>query len=98
MQIVAIGVSIGIEIDDRGSPAGERSLLIIDLGMQLVGWPGETMDLLVTRGFCVLRMDNREAGPSQRLDHLGVPDMTLQALRHVQRATGPFSLRHQRHG
>ncbi len=98
MQIVANGIGGGIETDHRGSPAGEPLLLIMGFGMQLIGWPEELVDLLVARGFRVLRMNNRETSLSQHLDHLGVPNMALSALRHMLRAAGRFVLRHQRHG
>ncbi len=81
MQIVANG--IGIEVDDRGLPGGEPLLLIMGLGMQLVAWPEELVQHLVTRGFRVIRMDNRDAGLSQGFDHLGVPNLPLAAMRHL---------------
>jgi pimeloyl-ACP methyl ester carboxylesterase len=83
MQIVANG--IGIEIDDQGLPAGEPLLLIMGLGMQLTGWPDELVQLLVSRGFRVLRMDNRDAGLSQGFDHLGVPSMAWAGMRYMLR-------------
>ncbi len=80
MQIVANG--IGIEVDDQGLPGGEPLLLIMGLGMQLTGWPEELVQLLVSRGFRVVRMDNRDAGLSQGFDHLGVPNVPVQAIRY----------------
>ncbi len=81
MQIVSNG--IGIEIDDQGLPGGEPLLLIMGLGMQLTGWPQELVQLLVSRGFRVLRLDNRDAGLSQGFDHLGVPSLPWAGLRHM---------------
>jgi pimeloyl-ACP methyl ester carboxylesterase len=81
MQIVANG--IGIEIDDQGLPSGEPVMLIMGLGMQLTGWPQELVQLLVSRGFRVLRLDNRDAGLSQGFDHLGVPSLPWAGLRHL---------------
>jgi pimeloyl-ACP methyl ester carboxylesterase len=81
MQIVSNG--IGIEVDDQGLPAGEPLLLIMGLGMQLTGWPQELVQLLVSRGFRVLRLDNRDAGLSQGFDHLGVPSLPWAGLRHM---------------
>ena len=79
MQIVAN--AIGIEIDDQGPPAAEPLLLIMGLGMQLNGWPEELVQMLVSRGFRVVRMDNRDAGLSQGFDHLGVPNLPWAGLR-----------------
>ncbi|MDO9072767.1 MAG: alpha/beta fold hydrolase [Rubrivivax sp.] len=83
MQIVANG--IGIEIDDQGLPGGEPLLLIMGLGMQLTAWPDELVQLLVTRGFRVIRMDNRDIGLSQGFDHLGLPNVAVQAIRYSLR-------------
>ena len=81
MQIVANG--IGIEVDDQGRAAAEPLLLIMGLGMQLIGWPDELVQMLVGRGFRVIRLDNRDAGLSQGFDHLGVPNLALAALQHT---------------
>ena len=80
MRIVANG--IGIEVDDQGLPDGEPLLLIMGLGMQLTAWPDELVQLLVTRGFRVIRMDNRDIGLSQYFDHLGVPGMAMAGIRY----------------
>jgi pimeloyl-ACP methyl ester carboxylesterase len=74
---------LGIEIDDQGLPEGEPLLLIMGLGMQLTGWPDELVQLLVSRGFRVVRMDNRDTGLSQGFDHLGVPHMLPVMLRYA---------------
>jgi pimeloyl-ACP methyl ester carboxylesterase len=81
MQIVANG--IGIEIDDQGLPGGEPLLLIMGLGMQLTGWPDELVQELVSRGFRVIRLDNRDVGLSQGFDQLGVPNLPMAAMRHL---------------
>ncbi|MBK6787936.1 MAG: alpha/beta fold hydrolase [Betaproteobacteria bacterium] len=81
MRVSANG--LGIEIDDQGRPDGEPLLLIMGLGMQLTGWPEEMVQLLVSRGFRVVRMDNRDTGLSQGFDHLGVPHMMPVMLRHA---------------
>ena len=81
MQIVANG--IGIEVDDQGPANAEPLLLIMGLGMQLIGWPDDFVQLLVSRGFRVIRMDNRDAGLSQSFDHLGMPRLAIGALRHA---------------
>jgi pimeloyl-ACP methyl ester carboxylesterase len=81
MQISANGISI--EVEDHGSPNGEPLLLIMGLGMQLVAWHDDFVQTLVSRGFRVLRFDNRDIGLSQNFDQLGVPNLALDALRHV---------------
>lgn len=81
MQISANG--LGIEVDDQGLPGGEPLLLIMGLGMQLTGWPDEMVQMLVSRGFRVIRMDNRDVGLSQGFDHLGMPNLALSGMRYA---------------
>jgi pimeloyl-ACP methyl ester carboxylesterase len=83
MQIVANG--IGIEIDDQGLPGGEPLLLIMGLGMQLTAWPQELVQLLVSRGLRVLRMDNRDAGLSQGYEQAGTPNLAWAGMRYAMR-------------
>ena len=51
-----------IEYDERGE--GRPLLLVMGLSGQLVDWPDDFVDLFVTRGFRVIRFDNRDAGLS----------------------------------
>ena len=81
MRIRANGIAI--EVDDQGAPDGEPLLLIMGLGMQLVAWPEALVQALVSRGFRVLRMDNRDAGLSQGFDELGVPRLAGVMLRYA---------------
>jgi hypothetical protein len=92
MQLSANGIRL--EVEDHGSPAGEPLLLVMGLGMQLLGWHEDLVALLVARGFRVIRFDNRDIGLSQRFDHLGVPNLALDSLRHVVgfRVKSPYSL------
>ena len=64
------------------------------LGMQLIGWPQDFVQLLVSRGFRVIRMDNRDAGLSQSFDSLGVPSLAWAAMRHAVRlpVVAPYAL------
>ncbi|MDP3084145.1 MAG: alpha/beta fold hydrolase [Rubrivivax sp.] len=74
---------IAIEVDIQGPADGRPLLLIMGLGMQLVAWPEELVQLLVARGFRVIRIDNRDAGLSQGFDHLGMPNLAWAAMRHL---------------
>lgn len=60
----------GIEIayETQGDPSDPTILLVMGLGSQLVSWPDEFCDLLVERGFHVVRFDNRDAGRSTWID------------------------------
>lgn len=53
---------ITIEYEDQGT--GEPLLLLMGLGAQLIDWPQELVDMLVAKGFRVIRHDNRDAGLS----------------------------------
>jgi pimeloyl-ACP methyl ester carboxylesterase len=92
MQLSANGIAI--EVEDHGPPSAEPLLLIMGLGMQLVAWPDGFVDALVRRGFRVIRFDNRDIGLSQRFDHLGVPNIVLDAVRHTLGMTvqSPYTL------
>jgi pimeloyl-ACP methyl ester carboxylesterase len=92
MQISANGINI--EIDDQGLPGGEPLLLIMGLGMQLIAWPQELVQMLVSRGFRVIRMDNRDAGLSRQFDEAGTPNLAWAALRYAMHlpVTSPYSL------
>jgi len=80
MRIIANGLQI--EVDIQGPEHGEPVLLIMGLGMQLIGWPDELVQMLVDRGFRVIRHDNRDVGLSQGFDQHGVPNVMVEALRH----------------
>ncbi len=57
----------------------ETVLLIMGLGAQLTMWPVELCDELVTRGYRVIRFDNRDVGLSHKFDDLGTPDMAWKS-------------------
>jgi pimeloyl-ACP methyl ester carboxylesterase len=55
---------IELEYDTFGDPSAPPLLLIAGLGMQMVGWDVEFCELLASRGFHVIRFDNRDVGLS----------------------------------
>lgn len=69
-----VGVN-GIELCYESMGEGEPLLLIMGLGGQMIGWDDRLCEMLVARGFRVIRFDNRDVGCSTRLDHLGAPRM-----------------------
>ena len=92
MQLSANGLRL--EVEDHGSPQGEPLLLVMGLGMQLLGWHEDLVDLLVGRGFRVIRFDNRDIGLSQGFDHAGVPNLAIDSLRYAfgLRVKSPYTL------
>ena len=81
MQIAANGLSI--EVDDQGPPGGTPLLLIMGLGMQFTAWPEELVQMLVARGFRVIRLDNRDTGLSQGFEAAGTPNLAWATLRYL---------------
>ncbi|HSW15211.1 MAG TPA: alpha/beta fold hydrolase [Solimonas sp.] len=58
-----------------GSAKHPALLLIMGLGGQLVMWPDSFCEALARGGYYVIRYDNRDIGLSDKLDHLGKPDI-----------------------
>ncbi|MEO5669828.1 MAG: alpha/beta fold hydrolase [Ramlibacter sp.] len=83
-QVQANGIRIAVEDTGAdGSQAGRPVvLLIMGLGMQLVAWPPVFVQALVDQGFRVVRFDNRDVGLSQHFDHLGVPNILWESVKH----------------
>lgn len=79
MKITANHISI--EVEDSGGETRPAVLLIMGLGMQLIDWPDEIVNLLIASGFRVIRYDNRDAGLSQQFDHLRQSAFFWQKLR-----------------
>ena len=96
MKIKAKYIDLEFEDSHPGVVDAERPvvLLIMGLGMQLIAWPPALVQGLRDAGFRVLRFDNRDAGLSQHLDELGVPNLLWQGLKHRLglRVTPPYSL------
>jgi pimeloyl-ACP methyl ester carboxylesterase len=65
---------ITIEYETRGNPADPPLLLVMGLGAQMIAWDDDLVDALVSRGFYVIRYDNRDVGLSTWFDEAGVPD------------------------
>lgn len=81
MKVETNGITL--EVEEHGSPQGEPLVLIMGLGMQLIAWHEDFVQMLVERGFRVLRFDNRDIGLSQNFDHLGIPNLGVEALKHA---------------
>lgn len=64
-----------LEYDVQGDPDGAPLLLVSGLGSQLIGWDEGFCNVLVSRGFQVIRFDNRDIGLSTFLDEAGPGDI-----------------------
>ncbi|WP_340610151.1 alpha/beta fold hydrolase [Xenorhabdus bharatensis] len=83
MKVIANDVPIEIEDSGEGVNGEKRPvvLLIMGLGMQLIDWPDDLVNLLVSAGFRVIRHDNRDSGLSQRFDHIPQRSLLWQKVR-----------------
>ncbi|WP_319925402.1 alpha/beta hydrolase [Xenorhabdus littoralis] len=85
VKITANNISIEVEdSEDNGNSRGKQrptALLIMGLGMQLTDWPDEVVSQLVAAGFRVIRYDNRDAGLSQRFEHIPQRSLLWQKIR-----------------
>jgi pimeloyl-ACP methyl ester carboxylesterase len=68
-----------------GDSADPALVLIMGLATQMIAWRDEFCASLASRGFFVVRFDNRDVGRSTTLDHLPVPTRG-QLLRRDKRA------------
>ncbi len=68
-----------------GDSADPALVLIMGLATQMIAWRDEFCAGLASRGFFVVRFDNRDVGRSTTLDHLPVPTRR-QLLRRDKRA------------
>ena len=59
--------------EDHGKGSDPVILLIMGLGAQLIWWPDGLVDALVTKGFRVIRHDNRDIGLSTKFAHEAPP-------------------------
>src|SRR6478736_5968048 len=97
MKVIANGIAL--EVEDSGADGSQADrpvvLLLMGLGMQLIAWPPAFIRALVSGGFRVVRMDNRDIGLSQNFDHLGVPNVMWQSMKYRLglRVRAPYSLK-----
>jgi len=70
---------VDLEYETFGDPRSAPLLLIAGLGSQMLSWDEELCELLVSRGFYVIRFDNRDIGLSSHLEELGPADIVAAA-------------------
>src|SRR5256885_10281459 len=73
---------IELEYETFGERGGAPLLLIGGLGTQMISWDEAFCELLASRGFWVIRFDNRDAGLSTWMDGggaYGLDDMAADA-------------------
>ena len=77
--VKANGLDIAYEVyGERHNPI---IALVHGLGSPMAGWPMGMVNQLVDKGFCVLRVDNRDSGKSQILDDTKSPNFLWQVIK-----------------
>lgn len=66
---------ITLHYQDEGKKSAPAIVLIMGLGAQMTIWPDELYQGLVSKGYRVIRFDNRDTGLSTQLDELGNPSL-----------------------
>jgi pimeloyl-ACP methyl ester carboxylesterase len=59
---------IELHVEERGDPKAPPVLLVMGLGCQMTVWPETLLQLLVDRGYRVIRFDNRDIGLSSKME------------------------------
>ena len=77
--------TISLHYESLGNENDPPILLIMGLAVQMILWPDSFCQLLVDKGFRVIRFDNRDVGLSTHLDHLGVPNIALEYVKFMMR-------------
>jgi pimeloyl-ACP methyl ester carboxylesterase len=65
---------IQIEYDTFGNSSFPALLLVAGNGAQMIFWEVEFCELLVKKGYFVIRFDNRDTGLSTKFEEAGIPD------------------------
>lgn len=78
MQVMANGIKI--EVEDFGNPKDPAVLLIMGYTAQMIYWPLDFVEGLVSKGFRVVRFDNRDVGLSHKCDGMKAPHPIRQMI------------------
>jgi pimeloyl-ACP methyl ester carboxylesterase len=85
---------ISIEYDSFGEQDSAPVLLIAGLGVQMIGWTEPFCKILASKGFWVIRFDNRDVGLSTHFAEASVPHLAAiaGALARGERPEIPYTL------
>ncbi|HEY43770.1 MAG TPA: alpha/beta hydrolase [Anaerolineae bacterium] len=92
---IAKANDIEIVFDTFGDPNNPPILLVMGLGAQMIDWKEEFCAELASRGYWVIRYDNRDIGLSTKFDDAGVPNILsmLLAPSQDQPLESPYTIR-----
>jgi pimeloyl-ACP methyl ester carboxylesterase len=93
MNILKIN-DVDLAYDSFGNENDEAIILIAGLGTQMIRWSDSFCQILATRGFRVIRFDNRDVGCSTHFSHYRTLDFNalVTALMSGQRPDIPYTL------
>jgi pimeloyl-ACP methyl ester carboxylesterase len=80
MELTAPANGIELTYESFGDPTEPTMLMVMGLGVQMIGWDAEFCELLVGRGFRVVRFDNRDVGRSTKIEGGPRPDVMAVAM------------------
>lgn len=80
-EITANTSRLLLTYEEFGKPSDPAMVLIMGLGMQMHAWPDEFCSALAEKGFRVIRLDNRDAGLSQKFADSQAPHPVKLMLR-----------------
>jgi pimeloyl-ACP methyl ester carboxylesterase len=83
-QFCDVGRGITLCYETFGDPADPPALLVMGLGTQMIAWHEDFCAELASRGFYVVRFDNRDIGRSTHVE--GAPPTPIQLLTRSRRA------------
>jgi pimeloyl-ACP methyl ester carboxylesterase len=85
---------IAIEYESFGGESDPVILLIMGFSAQLIMWPVALCERLASKGFRVIRFDNRDIGKSTHLSQLGAPNIgeAMMKLMSGQPVAAPYLL------
>jgi pimeloyl-ACP methyl ester carboxylesterase len=72
---------IDLAYETFGDPGDPAVLLVMGLATQMIAWHEDFCGELASRGFFVIRFDNRDVGRSSRMDGMHVPTLRQLVLR-----------------
>ena len=72
---------IRLAYEEFGQPDHPAMVLVMGLGTQLLGWPLAMCEELASRGFRVIRFDNRDIGLSEKMENAHIPQAVGLMLR-----------------
>ena len=88
-EFTDIGEGITLCHESFGDPSDPPLLLVMGLGTQMIAWREDFCEQLASRGFHVIRFDNRDVGLST---HMSGPPPTLRQMFTRKLPAGAYSL------